>query len=604
MTPYQYTQLKDADYIRLLNVRVQSGDDDGPIICSLTQAAMEEKPHYIALSYTWEVDDSDSCAMAQQGTITCDGAELSVTSNLHAALKTLRCRGGEDCNKLPLWIDAICINQKDNAEKNQQIKIMHTIYSQADRVIAWLGEEQATDYGAKPALEQLSRYIASRNGDLNANEIMKHYNDPGETAMPKYNSFEWTAINSILGKRWFSRVWIIQEIVMAPHLSLRYGNIELDLSVIENVLDFLGSSPLINLTSLLKSKKALTMINTARMAKLALAQSRSWTLMEVLWVTRYYGASVPKDRFFALLRIVKDKSSSFLIPDYNLSDAEIYIQLAAHSIVEQGPFKCLSLAYPSQSTIGESLPTWVPDWGAATLLKCLSWNASFKTLTCSPPHIHLSNCQKHLTLGGLRLDTIRAVGRKQAWKDEWPPKGTATPGYLEIPLLVNEFINEAKDIATEAFSPHGYPFEMFWRTLIFNTTHGGQSTSSQAPPEYAQSFKAYCEVVGHLLSGSNVHQATKSLYLKAMDFDQAFSSYSNGRKFGITKGLRMGMFPNTVQQDDIIFAPMGANVPFVLREAKDRRYKLVGECYLHGVMYGEVAEEPGWEKNIEEVTLC
>ncbi|TVY31751.1 Heterokaryon incompatibility protein 6,OR allele [Lachnellula subtilissima] len=516
MAPYQYTQLQDTDYIRLLNV--QSGDDDSPIICSLTQAALEEKPHYIALSYTWEVDDSDSCAIVQQGTITCDRAELSVTSNLYAALKSLRCRGGEDCNRLPFWIDAICINQKDDAEKNQQIKIMHTIYSQADHVIAWLGEEQATDYGAKPALEQLSRYIASRNGDLNASEIMQHYNDPGETAMPKYNSFEWTAINSILGKRWFSRVWIIQEIVMAPHLSFRYGNMELDLLVIEIVLDFLGSSPLSNLASLQKSKKALTMINTARMAKSALAPSRPrpWTLMEVLWVTRNYGASVAKDRFFAFLGLVKDISSSFLIPDYNLSDAEIYIQLAAHSIVEQGSFK---------------------------------------------------------------------LGRKQAWKDEWPPKGTATPGYLEISLLVNEFINEAKDIATEAF---------------FTT----RSTSSQAPPEYAQSFKAYCEVLGDLLSGSSVHQATRSLYLKAMDFDQAFSSYSNGRKFGITQGLRMGMFPNTVQQDDIIFAPKGANVPLVLREAKDRRYKLVGECYLHGVMYGEVAEEPGWEKNIEEVTLC
>ena len=83
---------------------------------------------------------------------------------------------------------------------------MHLIDSKADRVIAWLGEEQTSDHGAKSAFENLSRYIASRGGDYNANEIMQHYENPGETSLPKYNSSEWTAITSILGKKWFGRV--------------------------------------------------------------------------------------------------------------------------------------------------------------------------------------------------------------------------------------------------------------------------------------------------------------------------------------------------------------------------------------------------------------
>ena len=87
---------------------------------------------------------------------------------------------------------------------------MHLIYSKADCVIGWLGEEQAADNGAKSAFEKLSRYITLRDGNYNAKEIMQHYQDPGGTCMPKYPS-EWTAICSILGKRWFSRVWIIQE---------------------------------------------------------------------------------------------------------------------------------------------------------------------------------------------------------------------------------------------------------------------------------------------------------------------------------------------------------------------------------------------------------
>lgn len=169
-------------------------------------------------------------------------------------------------------------------------------------------------------------------------------------------------------------------------------------------------------------------------------------------------------------------------------------------------------------------------------------------------------------------------------------------------MLAKEFIDEAKEIVTEALLPREYPLEMFWCTLIVNTAHGGQSTSSQAPLEYAQSFKAYYELLGYLLS-RGADQTTRSLYLTALDFDQAFVSYIGGRKFEITQGLRMGMFPNTAQQGDIIFAPIGANVPFALRKAENGRYNLIGECYLHGVMYGEVAEEPGWEKTVEDITI-
>lgn len=41
---------------------------------------------------------------------------------------------------LNLWIDAICINQHDLAEKARQIPLMTRIYSTAARVLVWLGK--------------------------------------------------------------------------------------------------------------------------------------------------------------------------------------------------------------------------------------------------------------------------------------------------------------------------------------------------------------------------------------------------------------------------------------------------------------------------------
>lgn len=41
------------------------------------------------------------------------------------------------------WIDALCINQNDLEEKNQQVPSMRYVYSFAKHVTAWLGEASA-----------------------------------------------------------------------------------------------------------------------------------------------------------------------------------------------------------------------------------------------------------------------------------------------------------------------------------------------------------------------------------------------------------------------------------------------------------------------------
>lgn len=76
------------------------------------------------------------------------------------------------------------------------------------------------------------------------------------------------------------------------------------------------------------------------------------------------------------------------------------------------------------------------------------------------PSIHLSDCQDYLALSELRLHKLWAVGNKVAWKDECYTMGTATPGYLESLLFTKNLVSEAKDLATGAFSPREYHFEM------------------------------------------------------------------------------------------------------------------------------------------------
>ncbi|KAK8233022.1 heterokaryon incompatibility protein-domain-containing protein, partial [Phyllosticta capitalensis] len=93
---------------------------------------LEDHPEYVALSYNW--GDAKKTSF-----IAVDGFSFEVTANLFAVLEVLM--GLKELRGRPLWIDAICINQKDDKEKNLQVPLMGRIYSRATDVFAWIGPE-------------------------------------------------------------------------------------------------------------------------------------------------------------------------------------------------------------------------------------------------------------------------------------------------------------------------------------------------------------------------------------------------------------------------------------------------------------------------------
>ncbi|KAG7294440.1 hypothetical protein NEMBOFW57_004513 [Staphylotrichum longicolle] len=118
------------DHIRLLDL-APSADRSAPIVCHLACHAIgsssDAKP-FTALSYAW-----GSPARTHQATI--DGKQLGITTSLDEALRHLR----EPESVLTLWIDQICIDQADNAEKSDQVALMPKIFGAARQVLIWLG---------------------------------------------------------------------------------------------------------------------------------------------------------------------------------------------------------------------------------------------------------------------------------------------------------------------------------------------------------------------------------------------------------------------------------------------------------------------------------
>ena len=187
--PHDYSPLSKHGNIRLVRL-IPHKDEKAPIQCQLLEYPLQELSQqathlYEALSYVWgsekdkqpifiqPADDKGDNSSA--GNIRC----LHVTTNLHAALLHIRDRFFDRL----LWIDAICINQKDNEEKGRQVQSMAKIYAAASRVIVWLGEAASDTDGA---LEMLCQTAAKGCIDPPARQ----------------------SVIALLKRPWFQRIWV------------------------------------------------------------------------------------------------------------------------------------------------------------------------------------------------------------------------------------------------------------------------------------------------------------------------------------------------------------------------------------------------------------
>ena len=134
---FQYRALESHNTFRLLRLLAGQGDR---ITCSLHHHILGSRtcPAYRAISYTWGKDAAHFTIHLPGQTV------IKVRENLRNALRSLRDKEG-DCW---LWVDAICIDQHSNRERNHQVRLMADIYGNANVVLVWL---QSTGESAEVA---------------------------------------------------------------------------------------------------------------------------------------------------------------------------------------------------------------------------------------------------------------------------------------------------------------------------------------------------------------------------------------------------------------------------------------------------------------------
>lgn len=263
-TPYTHEPLQDGkEQIRL--VMIERARFHEPLVVHVRVFDLENVPRYSALSYTWGPANPTY-------RITVDGKCLDIRENLYHFLREFRQEPGR-----PewLWIDQISIDQTNVKERNHQVRFMSRIYSQCNSVTVWLNDDNARDFVA--------------------------FQDPA-------------ALAQLLRNEYFSRLWIVQEVLLAQHVRfLTPGNLWISWDAIQDTVGRTAKSYFAKLNLSPSSAMSLLALNVER-----IPSSLEWCILE------FSGNKCedPRDKVYGFMGLV-DPCYSFDV-DYSRSKVDVY----------------------------------------------------------------------------------------------------------------------------------------------------------------------------------------------------------------------------------------------------------------------------------------
>jgi hypothetical protein len=262
--PYTHEALQEArEQIRL--VMIQRARFDEPLAVHVQVFDLEAAPRYSALSYTWG-------SANRLHRIAVDGKCLDIRENLFHFLREFRQEPGR-----PewLWIDQISIDQTNVKERNHQVRFMSRIYSQCNSVTVWLNDSNARDFVA--------------------------FQDP-------------EALAQLLRNEYFSRLWIVQEVLLAQHVRfLTPGNLWISWDAIQDTVGRTAKSYFAKIDLSPSSAMSLLALNVER-----LPSSLEWCILE------FSGNKCedPRDKVYGFMGLV-DPCYNFEV-DYSRSKVDVY----------------------------------------------------------------------------------------------------------------------------------------------------------------------------------------------------------------------------------------------------------------------------------------
>lgn len=627
----------DRGEIRILELLPGSFDSDIRSQLMYTTLKGPDSIPYEALSYVWGKPEFTE-------PLEFEGHQVLVTKNLATALRHLRPDAGE--NPRRIWVDAICINQNDVAERNHQVTIMKDIYSHCTADLAWLGPDSSSPDEPSEQVENLAlgfqllkKLIAKDNVTLLSmrNEANNYEDSDEEKDVFVLTYKEQQPLDAVLlrASLW-SRVWVMQELALAPRVVLVAGFDTFDW---EDISGFLSDTIYADAFHLTWSHGMLRPATQYTFERVQIVQQQRnlvrdcregkavSTLIDVLGRFKFADATDPRDKIYGLLGLVTEKHGVKV--DYNRPWHLMFADLCAYfiesskslDIICQNPWTTVPLT-PRDT----ELPTWVASFtskdlsglhdGFSALLFAQRGIFQAGTQTCQVPCQTLDDgttlAAEAIILGPLGKvlqEDYETDDNNRSWFQIQSSEYFARVPRQWMELYFGQHLLSASPDPPVNYYPTSEPaFEAFWRTLVMDCKSFPIERLSQ--DEIDSDDKIFRKLLaftveeinmGHVDEWQNEYEEDKKhLYKERRDklselqkslicrrmwvrnfVHWTFTVSENGLYCMLKKGTKSG---------DTLAVLDGGKVPVVLRAVDDgdsRRFQFIGTAYVHGFMNGE-----------------
>lgn len=577
--------MPEGHFIRVC--QLEPGNQADEVHVYLRVFDLSARPPYTALSYVWG-------SAEDKATIRCHGEQLKIPTNLLEALKAIR----HPTLGVWLWADSICMDQQSTEEKNHQVASMGKIYAGACKVIAWLGadpDDIASDAFSLarqiarheyPLFPRLHTTIPPRHEIEDDGEwwtLVGYFDPQAFSGLDCAEKQRWERLTEVYRRPWFTRRWVIQEVGLAfSHTSVMCSDktIPWQQLVDAAACTYMRGHELAKHFNMYPS-----IVRCCEMYHVFSNWGTRPRFVEILAIGSRFGYVDLRDKVYAMLShpSARTEDGNLIVqPDYSCSTYELDVILAIQFLEKFHSLQILSAVQHNKSKVVEDInfASWIPSWELPSVYGLL-WHTLteewYQTADGTLPCFHISDSDTTLNVTGLligSIDTYDTVMRSEWFVNRDPDDAH------HIEALIS-FISASLNSSNCTYSTSAERAEAYHKTL----TAGNPTVSSK---DFAAFKKARILDSAHSSDTNSSNEAGSSEC-----FAQAAAAYSHHRRlFTTTKGY-IGLGPRPTQGGDILCVLFGCPVPFVLQPSGER-YRLVGECYVHGVMQGEAIQ--AWKR--------
>ena len=625
MSLYSYEESLGAKHVRLL--KLYPGGLEEPIHCSMTTVTTDSlmlgHNPYEALSYTWGSED-------HQQTILCDGKLLSITQDLHVALRNLR----DTSAPRMLWIDQICINQADLEERSAQVTIMDVVYWSAQRVVVWLGDKTESSYLAIEFAGKLNDAMSAYHhahpkSTLGVSDFGKILPST-DFFLPPIGGFEWQALGELFAMKWFGRLWIVQEVLANGNILVQCGKTTFPWVTIEHLVSHVSRFGIwAFLIQQWDTKAGWMFVFNISMMREKSPHTTRLIIEGAISLFALQDAKIAHDRVYGVLSLLDETERSLVKPDYKKSAAEIYMELTRAILETKKRKNILNQVELNVEQSGVGAPSWVPDWTCqphSGKIKShpMEWKKYNASKTRGEDWV-FTNDGKTLRIRGRQVDSIVSGGHRFRFPDPAHSRIWPLEEALAYIREINQFFVDTRALAS---SCKRYPNINPNVLLCLACMRGINRAAYGEDPvrlltdyiEVMQKAQGVLERKLKTLSAStnvdntlsesssetkwyetNPNSTSSSSDQSTQvhvpdtapaenDFARLFTTELINNYISKTDAGFLASLPPQREIGDIVAILYGWETPFLLRPVA-AGYLLISECWVLGIMHGEAIEQ-------------